>query len=821
MSRRRTHDSYDDLYGPERGFKKRRRGGSESNDLEDRLESLILKVGEKTTSTLESNLEGLVSVLDSDMPNFKKKVLKILVDCAINMPEKCTIYSTLVGLLNAKNYNFGGEFVENIVRAFKDSLKNNSWNEARVVLRFIGDLVNCHVVSASSFVQLMSSLLDVAKEDGVPNVRKDWYCYAVMSCLPWVGRELYEKRESPLEMLLTTIEVYLNKRPKKHINMLRIWSTDVPHPQEEYLECLWNQIKKLKHDSWTETIIPRPYLTFDNVLCEALQHNLPVIAPPPHHNACVYPMPWVVYRMFDYTDVTDGHIMPGAHSIERFLVEEHLQQIIDMSSKNRKECATNLMNFVHKNKVPLEYCIVEVIFGLMFHQPKPKYLEVMFGSVFIELSKLSTNTMPLVLAQTTEILYSRIESMHVCAFDRFVSWFAYHLSNFKFSWSWQEWADCLALDPEHPKPKFVREVLQKAMRLSFYERMRDIVPPDFEPLLPQKPEPKFKFGEDNTSAPGQFLSNTLLVKIRNKITPEEIIEVLKEPLMLESGEIIEPVDTTLSNPVKIDAFVQTLLFIASKSFSHAFAAITKFINVFKALGATDEGQLQILRSTFDLWSADQQMLTVLIDKMLKTQIIECSSVANWIFSKEMIPDFTKLYIWDILSLTINKMSRHVDRLTRELNEAREKLRTTATATINTSDDSDTETDKAETKPSRPSTTTFGGQVPMDVEDNVTEEMVERMEEKLEMAQADQKNLFLIVFQRFIMILSEHLVKCDTDGKPFDTYWYKYTIGRLQQVFLAHHEQVQKYSSTLEGLLFTQDLDMHILEVFHQFLALRS
>jgi hypothetical protein len=63
------------------------------------------------------------------------------------------------------------------VRAFKDSLKNNSWNEARVLLRFIGDLVNCHVVSASSFVQLMGSLLDVTKEDGVPNVRKDWYVF--------------------------------------------------------------------------------------------------------------------------------------------------------------------------------------------------------------------------------------------------------------------------------------------------------------------------------------------------------------------------------------------------------------------------------------------------------------------------------------------------------------------------------------------------------------------------------------------------------------------------------------------------------------------
>lgn len=73
----------------------------------------------------------------------------------------------------------------------------------------------------------------------------------------------------------------------------------------------------------------------------------------------------------------------------------------------------------------------------------------------------------------------------------------------------------------------------------------------------------------------------MLTKIRNKSTPEDIIEILKEPLLLENGEILEPADIGLSNPIKIDAFVQTLLFIASKSFSHAFAAITKFISVFK------------------------------------------------------------------------------------------------------------------------------------------------------------------------------------------------------------------------------------------------
>lgn len=72
---------------------------------------------------------------------------------------------------------------------------------------------------------------------------------------------------------------------------------------------------------------------------------------------------------------------------------------------------------------------------------------------------------------------------------------------------------------------------------------------------------------------------------------------------------------------------------------------------------------------------------------------------------------------------------------------------------------------------------------IEMTDRPTEEMVEKMEEKLEAANMDQKRLFLIVFQRFIMILSEHLVRCDTDGQDFETDWYRWTVGRLQQVFL--------------------------------------
>lgn len=46
------------------------------------------------------------------------------------LPEKLTVYTTLVGLLNARNYNFGGEFVDAMIRQLKECLKANMYNEA-------------------------------------------------------------------------------------------------------------------------------------------------------------------------------------------------------------------------------------------------------------------------------------------------------------------------------------------------------------------------------------------------------------------------------------------------------------------------------------------------------------------------------------------------------------------------------------------------------------------------------------------------------------------------------------------------------------------
>jgi hypothetical protein len=72
------------------------------------------------------------------------------------------------------------------------------------------------------------------------------------------------------------------------------------------------------------------------------------------------------------------------------------------------------------------------------------------------------------------------------------------------------------------------------------------------------------------------------------------------------------------------------------------------------------------------------MIIVIVDKLLKTQIVECSSVVKWIFSDEMRIDLTSFYAWEILHSTISRMNKQVDKLRIEYNELNEKFKKSTT-----------------------------------------------------------------------------------------------------------------------------------------------
>ena len=126
-------------------------------------------------------------------------------------------------------------------------------------------------------------------------------------------------------------------------------------------------------------------------------------------------------------------------------------------------------------------------------------------------------------------------------------------------------------------------------------------------FIPDKPTPSFKYGIEGPYAGSVETrsSANLVAAIKRKCTSEEVLVVLKQEFDSSNGE--EEMGDAMYNPSKIDVFVQSLLFLGHKSFSHSFAAIAKFHSVFKALGNTEEAQICILRSLFELWKTHQQV----------------------------------------------------------------------------------------------------------------------------------------------------------------------------------------------------------------------
>lgn len=799
MSRKRYEDRDRD------DGRNRKRRKVDLNDVEDKLESLINRVGEKSSASLENNLQQLANVLEADLPNYKERILKIICTCATNSPDKISVYSTLVGLLNVKDYKCGEDFLDLMVDDLKNVLKSGLFERAQLMIRFLADLVNTKVVVPSSLMNLFDNFLAVTMEDNLIQVRSDWFVHTVLLSLPWAGKELWTTRASDCERLFSTIEIYLNNRQKTHVNGLRVWSSDHPHLQEEYLDCLWAQIQKLQNDNWVEHHIRRPYLSFAETFAEAFQHPLPNIPILPREENVEYPPPEVVFRMFDYTDVPEGPTMPGAHSVERYLVEESLNRIINTHYKDRKECAAQLMRFPEREKIPLEYCIIEVIFGNLFKLPVSPQLELFYGSLLVDLCKSHQATIPGVLAQATELLYERINTMNTTCLHRFINWLSYHFSQFQYKWTWEDRVALTEESPDSPHRKFVIQVLEKCLRSSYYEFILEVVPDPLHVLVPPKPYFSYRYEEKSGPSPGHEHAKGLVDSIKARKSMDELLTLVNNIPNSASDE--EDMDYSQDNPripsLKIDVCFQVLLRAGAKSVSHTFKALDKFEKLLRSVVTNEEEERHCLEVLRSFWKLHPQMIHIVTDRLIRMQIVHSGSFIEWLFSKEMTNDFHRSYMWEILHSVLRKATKPTKKIKADLERERIKL------------------ERLEDKHKKENEEQSESGVTDKEEIEIKREELQGLTDQLETGQPDQKHVFIVIFQRFVMMLNQHIARCEEQQQEINSPTFIAILDRLREVFYTYHREIKPYISTLETHLFTSDVDHHILNIFNQYRALST
>ncbi|KAI0988679.1 hypothetical protein GJ496_004381 [Pomphorhynchus laevis] len=825
-------------------------------DRSDRLELLVYKLAERDASAIESDIERLSEVLLADMIEHQTKINELLLFCIFEVPEKITIYSTLIGVMNARNSSFGSGFLQSLWTELHRCLSRGEFTHVQRIIRFICDLINSKVITAESLLNLLGILINTADDSSGGERRSDFFIYIVLSSLPWCGKQLYESRPQALNQLLNSIYEYVQsgKRQKLYLPLLQVWSSQEPHLQEDYLGCLVEQIKHLVEDEWVESQIVRPYRAFDSVLCDAVSHQFPQLelltADEEESNELVYPLPKVIFRMFDYTDVPDNFILPGSHSIERFLIEDQLSNIIHTYHLERKSCAMYLLNHKVQRNIPLDYIIVEVIFGQLFTLPNSPHIELFYGAMLIELCKMRPASLPQVLAQATELIFDRLSTMKAICIERYVTWFSYNLSNFQLRWSWDYWSyvfdDPIQKSPPQStdveniadvsvanqslsnfdreiKIHIIREVMQKLIRFSYYSALVQTTPACFHPLIPSTMAPHYKYSPGSTTgnenaAVVTTLADNKLVDVQLENDDENTVVVIKhQPETGDNGasnsvgDVLESVNDTgnvddvslerrehykKSLALKLRSAMQDKAsifeiqqLIQNSAHSYNFDSnltMDIFFTTLLYLGA------KTFSHTYAALVKYHTLLRTMVDSDEQKQIALLNSAYSvWYTHQQMIvflvDKLLRAQIIDCIAISTWIFSPTMhDQLMNHY--VWEILHNTVRF----------ERNKLNDNPE---------QNPHQLTDDYDKD------EQI----CTVKNMFLTILQRMVVVISDYIENSEQLGEdPFATTWYKWMSERLQAILLTFHAEIRLFINTLEALIFTPNVQFCLLEIFQQF-----
>nr|CAG8621849.1 4413_t:CDS:2 [Entrophospora candida] len=238
------------------------------------------------------------------------------------------------------------------------------------------------------------------------------------------------------------------------------------------------------------------------------------------------------------------------------------------------------------------------------------------------------------LGKAIGILFRRLDIMDVECCYRFWNWFAHHLSNFGFLWNWKDWENNLMLDPLHPKVCFMRETLEKTIRYSYYERISSTIPEELMVIFP-KSEPSTNFRYENPEDPLHTAATNLISKLRTKSSNSEVLNFLEE-LHKDFPSLELDQDTKIR-----DLFIQCVLMLGSKSFSHVLNVIERYLTILQSLNETFEAKLHTVKIVADFWANNTQFLGILLDKLLNYRVIDAISIISWLFADEMEKDIAR------------------------------------------------------------------------------------------------------------------------------------------------------------------------------------
>lgn len=389
------------------------------------------------------------------------------------------------------------------------------------------------------------------------------------------------------------------------------------------------------------------------------------------------------------------------HSIsaaERWAFEDYACDTLHFFQMNSDEATKQLLNLPYfpavsaKTPAAFEDLLAESLFGELLRMPDSPHNFLLYSVVLCKVCRTYSDFPP-ALADLANALFASCPRLSVGSFTKFVDWFAYHLSNFDFAWDWPQWvADGGLTLPDgsisaslNRKTHFIKEVLQRCVRLSFYERVERSVPQSFvtSGLLPPKPAHNNPFGKNDDQALDPRVAETAAIEsvpvsqrpqlVRPAeasfyslpITKDLVDAIVNKIPEEQMAQLLDKAQSELRPEEIIETVVRSVIIGGSKTPAHLQRDLDRMLPVLfgftyggddasarHAKASKAEGEIIVGAVWKHLYNSPHHLLICLL-KMLHAELISPKNVIDFLLRVSTLAEFGHcLFLWELVDQTI-------------------------------------------------------------------------------------------------------------------------------------------------------------------------
>jgi nuclear cap-binding protein subunit 1 len=400
-------------------------------------------------------------------------------DSTVEQPLKIPFLAAIVLVLNPQKPEFTAEILKRIGDAAQKQIEAGNWREVKLFLRFLACIQGLFegngggaFFKSCRFTDCLLGRREYSNWNpvcflihrqslGLELVKIILYTIAYTMASSATGLD------NEAAQLLDKTDI-IASTPHTLENLVDPFYTGAGNDPSETQSALGLFQRHLQEEaklSWELSCLPRPWKSVrgseeEDPLASAQKHPFPTIAVP--ETLQIGPRPIYPDVYFSVYSDQDMETVPPASDITAFLVRDTLTDTINALDFNRNATAKFLIevdcyftpNTFVRRATPFdklrdlagdrptwkpEDVAVDAAFSQLFQLPAPEHKLVYYHSVLTEACKIAPAAIAPSLGRAIRFLYRNVDRLDLELSQRFLDWFAHHLSNFGFTWKWTEW----------------------------------------------------------------------------------------------------------------------------------------------------------------------------------------------------------------------------------------------------------------------------------------------------------------------------------------------------------------------------------------------